>query len=118
MTAKQLDDNKIVLGQMVRVANQEKKFNENELYVAVQVEDENGENERCILFTEIELSDMEKITFDFAFSKMVNGRLYSAIIDKKPTYLVKLSNDFEYQMIYRISPSQLTAAEERAKKNP
>ena len=69
MTAKQLDDNKIVLGQMVRVANQEKKFNENELYVAVQVEDEDGENERCILFTEIELSDMEKSRLILLFPK-------------------------------------------------
>lgn len=29
MSAQQLDNNDIVMGQMVRVANQEKKFNEN-----------------------------------------------------------------------------------------
>jgi hypothetical protein len=29
MSAKQIDDKDIVMGQMVRVANQEKKFNEN-----------------------------------------------------------------------------------------
>ena len=118
MTAKQLDDNKIVMGQMVRVANLQKKFNENEQYIAIQVEDENGKNERCLLFTEIELSDMEKINFKFAFDNMKSGRLYSATIDRKPTYLVKLSNDNEKEMIYRISPTQLTAAEERAKRNP
>lgn len=61
---------------------------------------------------------MEKITFDFAFNKMVKGRLYSAIIDNKPTNLIKLSNNCETEMIYRISPTQLTAAEERAKRNP
>lgn len=118
MSAKQLDDNKIVMGQMVRVANLQKKFNENEQYIAIQVEDEDGNNERCLLFTEIELSDMEKITFNFASEKMVTGRLYSAIIDRKSTFLIKLSNDFETEAIYRISPTQLTAAEERAKRNP
>ena len=118
MSAKQLDENKVVLGQAVKVANQEQKMNENEVYLAFQVEDENGLNERCILFTEIEFSDLEKITFDFAFNKMVDGRIYSAVIDKKPTNLVKLANGEGDKKIYRISATQLKTAEERALKNP
>lgn len=118
MSAQQLDTNKIKLGQIIRVANKEKKIQENQNYIAIQIEDENGDNERCILFTEIEFSDLEKITFNFAFEKMVNGRLYNAIIDKKETFLVKLTNGTGEEKIYRISKTQLNSAEERAKKNP
>lgn len=49
---------KVELGQLIRVNNLEKKANENDIYVALQVEDEDGGNERCLLFTEIEVSDM------------------------------------------------------------
>ena len=37
MSAKQLDENKIKLGNVVRVANQEKKIHENEQYIAIQI---------------------------------------------------------------------------------
>jgi hypothetical protein len=115
---KKIEELEVKLGQMLKVANQEKKFNENELYVSVQVEDENGENERCLLFTEIELSDMEKITFDFAFEKMVCGRIYKAVIDQKETNLIKMTNAIGENKIYRVSNSQIATSEERAKRNP
>ena len=62
MSAKQIDEFKVVLGQMIKVQNQDKKNLQCENYIAVQVEDEDGENERCLLFTEIQLADMPKIT--------------------------------------------------------
>ena len=92
MSAKQLDENKIKLGNVVRVANQEKKVHENEQYIAIQIQNEDGNDERCILLTETEFSDMQKITFEFAKNKMIAGRLYNAIIDKKQTFLVKINN--------------------------
>lgn len=118
MSAKQIDDKDIVMGQMVRVANQEKKFNENQSYVAIHIENEDGNGERCLLFTEIELSDMEKIKFDFILPLMKLGRLYSATIDGKRTNFVKIMNGIDEAKILRLSPSQLKIAEERAKRNP
>jgi hypothetical protein len=44
---------KIVLGQLIRVKNLNKKIHENSIYVSLQVEDEDGNNERCLLFSEI-----------------------------------------------------------------
>ena len=117
MSAKKLDNKKVVMGHMIRVANQQQKFNENDKYIAVHVESENGQEQRCLLFTEIEMADMEKINFDFVFQSMKPGRLYSATIDGKKTSFVKLFNDDEGK-IYRISPSQLKTAEERANRNP
>lgn len=113
-----IDNFEVVLGKMIKVANTGKKFNENEIYVSVQVEDENGKNERCLLFTEIELSDMEKIELNFAFDSMVNGRIYKVVIDKVETNLLKMENGNGDVKIYRVSNSQLLAAETRAKRNP
>ena len=113
--ANQIDKQKVTLGQMIRVANLEKKFNENDKYVSLQVEDEDGNNERCLLFTEIELSDMQKVELPF---DMVLGRIYKCVIDKKPTNLIKVINYYDKQMILRISPYQLNFSESRALRNP
>lgn len=118
MSAKQLDENKIKLGNVVRVANQEKKIHENEQYIAIQIQNEDGNNERCILLTEIEFSDMQKITFEFAKNKMIAGRLYNAIIDKKQIFLVKINNGQGNEYIYRLSKTLLNTAQERAGRNP
>lgn len=118
MSAKQLDENKIKLGNVVRVANQEKKIHENEQYIAIQIQNEDGNDERCILLTEIEFSDMQKITFEFAKNKMIAGRLYSAIIDKKQIFLVKIDNGQGNEYIYRLPKTLLNTAQERAGRNP
>jgi len=55
--ADQLDNVHVVLGRLIRVKNTKKqKFsNEKNEYISVQVEDADGKNERCLLFTEREL---------------------------------------------------------------
>jgi hypothetical protein len=49
-----IDKNTIKNGRLIKVWNTEKpKFtNANETYIAIWVEDANGKNERCLLFTE------------------------------------------------------------------
>ena len=51
-TASLLDKVKVVQGRLVRVQNVGRKFGANDIYIAVQVEDANGKNERCLLFSE------------------------------------------------------------------
>ena len=118
MEAEKIDDFKTVLGQMIMVKNQEKVATANDKYIAIQVEDENSENERCLLFTEIEIADMEKIEMEFLKKSMVQGRLYPAKIDNRNTYLCLIKNRLCQQMILRISPFQLSQSEVRASKNP
>ena len=55
-----IDKVKIKQGRLVRVYNQERNFGAAPIYVAVQVEDANGENERCLLFTENEIKAAEE----------------------------------------------------------
>ena len=109
---------KIKMGNMVRVKNTQKKFNENDLYISIQVEDEDGNNERCLLFTEIEISDMEKIKCQFMNDNMKAGRLYKANINGCDTNLVKVVHRDGREMIFRLSNSQLESADFRSLRNP
>lgn len=106
----------VELGQLIRVTNLNKKAQENEIYVSLQVEDEDGENERCILFTEIETADMEKIGGSFLES-LVCGRIYKCLIGKHTTNIIKVKNFNKETKFFRVSNSQLAKAERRALRN-
>jgi hypothetical protein len=106
----------VELGQLIRVTNLNKKAQENEIYVSLQVEDEDGENERCILFTEIETADMEKIGGSFLES-LVCGRIYKCLIGKHTTNIIKVKNFNKETKFFRVSNSQLAKAEKRALRN-
>jgi hypothetical protein len=106
----------VELGQLIRVTNLNKKAQENEIYVSLQVEDEDGENERCILFTEIETADMEKIGGSFLES-LVCGRIYKCLIGKHTTNVIKVKNFNKETKFFRVSNSQLAKAEKRALRN-
>lgn len=51
---------RVKMGRLIRVWNTLKKKNENIGYVSVWVEDADGKNERCLLFTEKEIERAEK----------------------------------------------------------
>ena len=106
----------VQLGQLIRVKNLKKTSTENTVYVALQVQDQDGENERCILFTQIEIADMQKIQAQF-LNKMVCGRIYKFQINKIETNIVKVKNYSGETKFFRISKSQLKKAEKRAEKN-
>jgi hypothetical protein len=54
-----IDQVRVKAGRLIRVWNTLKKKNENIGYIAVWVEDANGTNERCLLFTEKEIQRAE-----------------------------------------------------------
>lgn len=51
---------KVKRGRLIDVENQERKFGSALGYIAVWVEDSDGSNERCLLFTEKEIKKAEK----------------------------------------------------------
>ncbi len=53
--AKVLDQVRVKQGRLIRVQNTDKTFGSSDVYIAVQVEDADGNNERCLLFTEKEI---------------------------------------------------------------
>ena len=50
-----LDQVRIKKGRLIRVQNTERTFGSADVYIAVQVENADGSNERCLLFTEKEI---------------------------------------------------------------
>lgn len=54
-----IDEVRVKAGRLIRVWNTLRKKNEKKGYVAVWVEDADGSNERCLLFTEKELERAE-----------------------------------------------------------
>jgi len=61
MTVKKLQDVGVVAGRLIPVTNTDKKkfSNANEEYFSMWVEDYDGGNERCLLFTENEILNAE-----------------------------------------------------------
>jgi hypothetical protein len=51
---------KIVKGRLISVENKDRIFGSASHYIAVQVEDTDGSNERCILFTDAEILKAEQ----------------------------------------------------------
>lgn len=50
-----LDQVKVKQGRLIRVENTERTFGSADVYIAVQVENADGSDERCLLFTEKEI---------------------------------------------------------------
>ncbi len=50
---------KVVKGRLISVDNTDRKFGSANNYIAIQVEDSNGGNERCLLFTNDEIAKAE-----------------------------------------------------------
>ena len=58
--ANTVEQARVKLGRLLTVWNSKKRKNEKVGYTAVWVEDADGRNERCLLFTERELQKAEK----------------------------------------------------------
>lgn len=50
-----LDQVRVKQGRLIRVQNTERTFGSADVYIAVQVENADGSDERCLLFTEKEI---------------------------------------------------------------
>lgn len=121
--ANRIDDLKVELGTCIRVYNVEKKEDpkkyksSNAEYLAIQVEDFDGNNERCILMTHIEHTDATSVKLSF-MEEMVAGRLYPTVIGGKELYLCKVKHWDGRVRILRISGSLLKRCDIRGQKHP
>lgn len=115
--AEKIDNFKVKLGQLIRVKNTQKTAQEADSYMSVQVEDFDGNNERCLLFREVVISDMPKISFCLK-NDLICGRLYPITLAGNEGYILKVINMGGTELLLRVSKSKLIAAEKLAKKNP
>jgi hypothetical protein len=51
---------RVVKGRLISVENADRAFGSAPYYIALQVEDADGSNERCLLFTDAEIEKAEK----------------------------------------------------------
>lgn len=124
--AKPLVDNiPVKLGQLIPVANVEqtespkKLSTESDRYIALHIEDYTGDNERCVLFTLIEYTDMESVVLpEDLLKSMVKGRLYPCTLGNRDTNLVSVTHWDGRTRVLRVSATQLAKAERRASKHP
>ena len=58
--AKKIDEVHVKMGRLIRVVNKDKKAAANDWYYAVQVEDADGSNERCLLLSENVIKEGEE----------------------------------------------------------
>lgn len=118
--ANRIDDHEVTLGQCIRIENSKPKhFFEAEEYLAFHVEDYFGDNERCLLLTTCEHTDMESVEFPDALMKgMKFGRLYPVKIAKRSTFIVKVRHYDGRTRVLRISKGQLAVADARANRHP
>ena len=86
----------VVMGNCIHVLNVEKEQNprlknEADVFVCIQVENENGKDEYCILLTQEEYDKLEKATFS-DMKEMVAGRIYTKFINDNNYYCVKMKD--------------------------
>lgn len=54
---------KAKMGRMIPVENKDRRFGSALTYLAMRVEDESGQKEECLLFTEAEIGDARRRAF-------------------------------------------------------
>ena len=107
----------VKMGVVYNVANSYRKGSEKKYYKAINVEDEDGGNERWLLLTEAELSGVPEVQCDRLTGQLKSGRLVPMQFGKVAKRLVKLVED-EEEKVLLIKESLVNKGEARAKANP
>lgn len=107
----------VKMGVVYNVANSYRKGSEKKYYKAINVEDEDGGNERWLLLTEAELAGVPEVQCDRLTGQLKEGRLVPMQFGKVAKRLVKLSDD-EEEKVLLMKESLVNKGEARAKANP
>ena len=110
--------NQVKLGRLFVVENKKRKSSENARYCAIQVEDFEGGNEECLLFTEKEWNTLPIVDTKL---ELVEGRLYPFTDGGFTGYLVKTTEqrgEIWYVVVRKLTMKKYLSAQERARKNP
>ena len=119
--AKQIDDEKIKMGNLIKVENTERQApNETFSHYALKVENADGKNERWLLFTPRQQMAISKICSVEIAALMKPGRIYKGvkIQGKRLMALCRIGNQNGGNEIWALTANQIKTAEKRAKKNP
>ena len=120
--ARQLDKEKVKMGNIIGMANTERKHpNETMRHYALKVEDADGKNERWLLFTERQLMANTTLIFSELAETMKPGRLYKATRGRTKIRLCRVRNQYKgcegAVFIIIITEKRLAIAEKRAQEH-
>ena len=109
---------KVALGNCIRVSNMEKKHRlEANVYVCIQVESEDGNEEYAILLTQGEFDKIMK-TDTIDMKGMVSGRIYTKFLLFKNFYTVRLKSYDGTEFVGVFDIAEWKKYFERALKHP
>ena len=115
--AKLITAGPVKMGVVYNVANNDRKGSEKKYYKAINVEDEDGGNERWLLLTEAELAGVPEVQCEQLAGQLKSGRLVPMQFGKVAKRLVKLAED-EEEKVLLMKESLVNKGEARAKANP
>ena len=110
---------KIKMGTMKVVKNTNPRPNASASYVALWVEDEDGGNERCLMFRKSEVEKFPEFAFPSSMGiedRMKTGRLYRISSGTTEFYTVKVV-DGDDEKVVKLTDKKIDVAERLAESN-
>ena len=116
--AELLEDKKVKLGVVIKVKNSEEGATQNKVYHAIQVEDQNGDNECCMLLTEKEYNKLSCINPpEKLLKEFTPGRIYPITQGKRHSNWIRLIDD-NLEFLAQMSDKLIIHAISRGDKHP
>lgn len=116
--AELLEDEKVRLGAVIKVKNSEEGATQNKVYYAIQVEDQNGNNECCMLLTEKEYNKLSCINpTEKLLKEFTPGRIYPITHGKRNSNWIRLIDD-NLEFLVQMSDKLIIHAISRGDKHP
>lgn len=117
-----LTDDEVKMGHVLEVGNQERNWQEASIYLALKVEEEDGEGERWLLFTGNEIHSRPVVGLGTLATQMKLGRLYPFAFggrDRKACRVQRTARSGEREQVVLVfNSADIERARERAERNP
>ena len=107
---------KAVHGNLVKLANKNKKAVESEFYYALWVENKFDSDEQCLLFSQSDISKIKDVKYCDFQDQMDLGKLYH--LGNASSYFIKIKGLDKLEKIVRLNGTVMSNGITRAKKNP
>ena len=116
--AEKLTNTTVKLGNVIPVKNVDRKNWEVNEFISIQIEDREGDNERCLLFTQLEYSLLKDVVLPCECTKaLVTGRLYPAALYGRDVFFVRVIEKGTPRLV-QIGKTILAKVDKRAKAHP
>lgn len=111
-------ESKIRMGAFVRVDNKDRQLAACKYYYALKIEDNGGDNERWLLFTEREKCALRSVGMN-TYAKVKPGRIMAELATSRTAvYFIPVIDEHDNISVLQFPKSVVKLASERAVANP